>query len=524
MENYGILSIIPPALSIFLAIYSRNVIFSLATGAFVGSLILADFNPFFAVVNLIEQHVYIQASVGSNTQVLLVILVIGGFVHLLEKSGGSSAFSTVIVKYVSTPISGQVSAWLAGISIFFTDSGNALIVGPLFRPIFEKLNICKEKLAYIIDTTASPVSILVPFIGWGVYIMSLIENSYKDIGLTEQPFSVLLSVWPYQFYAILALLSIPMILSTGKDFGPMAKAQAKYNSAQKQQEKKRVQQISVEPKSDASQARLSTFLIPITVMLFSLIGFLSYFAFTEGVKSVHVRSGILLSYLFASFACAYLMKQRKTISYNESLNSFMKGMEKLILICFILILAWSLSSICKELHTGDYLASLIGNAIPSNLLPVIVFLLGAVMSFATGSSYGTFAILMIIVVPVAHTLGAPMPLTIAAVLSGGLFGDHTSPISDTTALASMGANCHHIDHVSTQMGYSLTTGFMTIIAFIIAGYYQSPMVILIMIVVQLVFIQVLMKFFGKSSSIEQNPTQTQVILARESNSIVKNMR
>jgi len=505
MDNYGVLSVVPPALSIFLAIYSRNVIFSLATGAFVGSLILADFNPFFAAVNLIEKHVYVQASVGSNTQVLLVILVIGGFVHLLEKSGGAKAFSTVIVKYVSTPARGQVSAWLAGISIFFTDSGNSLIVGPLFRPIFEKLNICKEKLAYIIDTTASPVSILVPFIGWGVYIMSLIENSYKEIGLTEQPFSVLLNVWPYQFYAILALLSIPMILSTGKDFGPMAKAQDKHNTVSQQQKKSLIQPTTIEPNNKSSQTNLSTFLIPICVMLFSLIGILSYFAYTEGVKTVHVRSGILLSYLFASFACAYLMNKRETITYNESLNSFVAGMEKLILICFILVLAWSLSSICKDLNTGDYLANLIGDAIPAKLLPVIVFLLGAVMSFATGSSYGTFAILMIIVVPVAHTLGAPMEITIAAVLSGGLFGDHTSPISDTTALASMGASCNHIDHVSTQLSYSLITGFMTVIAFIFAGYYQNPMVVMIMIIVQLVFIRTLMKFFGKKSSLEQSP-------------------
>ncbi len=350
MENYGILSIVPPTLSIFLAIYTRNVIFSLVTGAFVGSLILSELNPFLAVVNLIEQHVYVQVSVGSNTQVLLVILVIGGFVHLLEKSGGATALSTVIVKYVSTPAQGQVSAWLAGISIFFTDSGNALIVGPLFRPVFEKLNICKEKLAYIIDTTASPVSILVPFIGWGVYIMSLIENAYQDIGLTEQPYNVLLSVWPYQFYAILALLAIPIILSTGKDFGPMARAQRKHNLSIKNQTEVSIKKTT-EHKSPQNQSSLSTFLIPISVMLCSLIGFLSYFAYTEGIQSVHVRSGIMISYLFASFACAYLMKQSEKITYDESLNSFVTGMEKLIFICFILILAWTLSSICRELHT-----------------------------------------------------------------------------------------------------------------------------------------------------------------------------
>lgn len=521
MENFGILSILPPLLSIFLAIYTRNVIFSLAIGAFVGSLILAGFNPFYATLNLIENHVFTQVSTGSNTQVLILILVIGGFVHLLEKSGGASAFSTIIVRFVSTPFRGQMAAWFAGLTIFFTDSGNALIVGPLFKPIFKQLNVCKEKLAYIIDTTASPVSILVPFIGWGVYIMGLIENAYQDIGLNDVPFQVLLEVWPYQFYAILALLSIPMILSTGKDFGPMAKAQIKHNRLQ-QAQATAAQKIAVTDESEESEFQstdinettadkvssltntstpsISSFLFPLSIMLFSLIGFLGYFAYTQGMKGTHVRSSIFLSYVFASLACAYLMKHRQKLAYNESLKQFVTGMEKLVFICFILVLAWSLSSICKELHTGDYIAGLIGDTISPFLLPVLVFLLGAVMSFATGSSYGTFAILMIIVVPVAHVLGAPLVITIAAVLSGGLFGDHTSPISDTTALASMGAGCQHIDHVSTQLTYALLTGFMAIIGFTLAGYYQTPWVILVMIVIQFFFIRTIMKYFGQTTS------------------------
>jgi len=174
-------------------------------------------------------------------------------------------------------------------------------------------------------------------------------------------------------------------------------------------------------------------------------------------------------------------------------------MEKLVFICFILVLAWSLSSICKELHTGDYLATLIGDHIDPDFFPVIVFFLGAVMSFATGSSYGTFAILMIIVVPVAHTLGAPLHLTIAAVLSGGLFGDHTSPISDTTVLASMGAGCPHLDHVTTQLVYALFIGFMTVMCFVAAAIFQSPMVVLFMMVIQFVIIRLMMRLYGKNS-------------------------
>jgi Na+/H+ antiporter NhaC len=498
MDNYGILSIIPPALSIFLAIYTHNVIFSLAMGAFAGSLIITQFNPFFAVVNLVEEHIFVQVSSGSNTQVLVIMLVIGGFIRLLEKSDGASAFSTYIVRFVSGQRRGQLAAWCMGVSVFFTDSGNALIVGPLFRPIFKKLKLCREKLAYIIDTTASPVCILVPFIGWGVYIMSLIENSYNKIGLTELPYQVLLNVWPYQFYAILALLSIPMILTTGKDIGPMVSAQVNYNKSMIN-DTSEDDDTSSQDQSKKENSTLSTFIVPLLTLFVSMTLFLSYYAFTEGVSSVHVRSGICLSYIFASFSCAYIMRRQKNISYNESLTNFVSGMEKLIFICFILVLAWSLSSICKELHTGDYLASVLSGRIIPNLFPVLVFVLGAVMSFATGSSYGTFAILMTIVVPVAHTLGAPLPLTIAAVLSGGLFGDHTSPISDTTVLASMGAGCRHIDHVSTQFVYAMFVGFMAATAFIIAGFYQSPSVILIMIAVQFTLIHVVMKFYGKDS-------------------------
>ncbi|NQY86169.1 MAG: hypothetical protein HRT51_00235 [Colwellia sp.] len=503
MENYGLLSLVPPALSIFLAIFTRNVILSLVAGTFAGALIITGFNPFFAVVNLMEEHIFVQISSSSNSQILVVMLCIGGFVQLIERSGGASAFSTIIVKYISDPKRGQLAAWTAGLSIFFTDSGNALIVGPLFRPIFKKLNLCKEKLAYIIDTTAAPVSILVPFIAWGVYIMSLIGNAYAELGLTEQPYEVLLSVWPYQFYAILSLLAIPMLLSTGKDIGPMAAAQAKYNRAIANNELNQ-QDIVVEGELISTNSTLATFIIPLAVMLASLMIFISYFAYTEGVRSIHVNSGICLSYVFASLSCAYMMRQQNKTPYQKSLSHFIRGMEKLISVCFILVLAWSLSSICKELDTGLYLASLIGDSISPSLFPALVFLIGALMSFATGSSYGTFAILMISVVPVAHSLDASLTLTIAAVLSGGLFGDHTSPISDTTVVASMGADCNHIDHVSTQFYYASFVGLMTFIAFVITGFYQSSLVILMMILLQFILITAVMKRFGIDNVSDKN--------------------
>ena len=307
------------------------------------------------------------------------------------------------------------------------------------------------------------------------------------------------------FRSLLALLSIPMFLSTGRDFGPMLKAQQKYNQNLTNEPLPNQKEILAEEKSTAPQdsVKISTFLVPISVLLFSIAGFLTYFAYTEGVGGVHVRSGIFISYLFASMACALLMKRNQNISFNQSLTEFFKGMEKLIYICAILVLAWTLSSICKDLHTGNYLAELIGGTIPPALLPAVVFLLGALMSFATGSSYGTFAILMIIVVPVAHDLGAPLTITIAAVLSGGLFGDHTSPISDTTALASMGSGCQHIDHVSTQLGYAVISGTIAFVGFILAGYLQMPIIVIGLLIIQFVVIRFILTIFGKPALSEK---------------------
>ena len=493
MESYGVLSILPPALSIILAVYTRNIIFSLGTGAFSGALIIANFNPFLAFVEFLEDHVFVQLAIPSNNQVMIVMFTIGGFIHMLDKSGGSRAFAGVMVKFIGSPVKAQMASWATGLSVFFTDSGNALIVGPLFKPVFRELKICREKLAYIVDTTAAPLSILIPFVGWGVYIMSLIENAYGVVGIEEEPLAVLLSVWPYQFYAFLALISIPMILTTGKDFGPMAQAQRRYNKGLVDGT---IDEEVVEVVEEHHKPRLSTVFLPLGIMFATMVIYMGYFAYMEGVKSVHVRAGICLSYLFSSFACAYLMKKHQKKPWDESLGMFFEGMQKLVFMCMVLVLAWTLSSLCNELQTGAYLATLIGDKINPNFFPLIVFFLGAIMSFATGSSYGTFAILMIIVIPIAHTLGAPMTLTIAAVLSGGLFGDHTSPISDTTVLASMAAGCAHIDHVSTQFAYAAINGVMTMLAFIVAGFYQSPTIILGIIVVQFFVIRIAMKFYG----------------------------
>ncbi len=507
MTDYGFVSIIPPLITIAVALYSKNVLLALATGIVSGSLILSNYNPFYAILDVMENQVLKEVSNGSQVQVILVIFIIGGFVKLLEVSGGASAFARKLTHVVTSRAKAQILVWLSGLGIFFTDSGNSLIVGPLYRSVFDEFKICREKLAYILDTTSSPISILIPFIGWGAYITSLIDKSYAEIGLTENSFAVLIKVIPYQFYAFLALATVPIIIFLGKDYGPMKKAQLKHLNklAQTQtksplvRENEKAEDKIKENKDEEQTTNIGIFLYPLGVMLALIAGLIVWHSNHGGLTSIHIRSTLAIAYLAASFTCMEMMRRHQGVSYNDSLKVFIKGAESLVYISIVLVLAWSLSSVTKDLNTAGYLSSIISGSVAPMYFPMIVFALGAVISLSTGSSYGTFAILMSIAVPVGYDLGASMYLTIAAVLSGGLFGDHVSPISDTTVLASAGAQCEHLDHVTTQAAYAVVTGTVALLAFAMAGVYESPYVLLIAVAILFVTLSVLMKVFGTST-------------------------
>ena len=490
MADYGALSLVPPLLTIAIALYSKNVLFALSCGIFSGSLIIVDFNPFAAVLNSVENQVLKEISSGTQVQVILTIFVIGGFVKLLEVSGGASAFARKMSSIVTSGAKAQLLAWLTGIGIFFTDSGNSLIVGPLYRTLFDEFKICREKLAYILDTTSSPISILIPFIGWGAYIMSLIERSYQEIGRDENAFSVLINVIPYQFYAFLALAAVPILVLSGREFGPMRATQMKYRASLKENEA--MQEQLANPDADDND-RIGVFLYPLAVMLLLIGGLITWHATHGGISGIHIRSTLVIAYIAASFTCMEMMRRYQSVSYAESLAVFIKGAESLVYISIVLVLAWSLSSVTKDVHTADYLASIISGSVSPTLFPMIVFALGALISLSTGSSYGTFAILMAIAVPLGFELNASMYLTIAAVLSGGLFGDHVSPISDTTVLASAGAECSHLAHVTTQGAYAAVTGFVALLAFGAAGIYESGLVLPLAIVVLVILLNVLLR-------------------------------
>ena len=490
MEDYGWLSLLPPLLTIFLAIVSRNVILALVLGGLSGALIVGGFHPLDSVLYFVGDKIFGQISQPANNQVIITLGVIGGFIKLIEDSGGAKAFAKYMTKFVSTPIKAQLMTYFCGLGIFFTDSGNSLIIGPLFAPLYDKLGICKEKLAYLLDSTASPVCILVPFISWGAYIMSLIESSYSNMGIEGNPLNVLLSALPFQLYSLLTLVAVPMIIFFAKDFGPMAKAQADFE---------KVIPKEIQKSGDEDEGSLWAIGLP----LFTLIGFLSFmmiyfYNFTnKGLTSTSIRTSLFVSYGLAALSSALYMKKSMQKSFGDSVNSFVDGGKSVFFIFYILILAWTLSSICKDLGTGPYIAMAIKSFVTPTIFPMIVFLLGALISLALGSSYGTFAILMPIALPVALDMDVSLYVTIGAVLSGGLFGDHTSPISDTTVLASVGAGCDHIKHVSTQLVYSCVTAFVSAICFVIAAVTQSPYVVFLGVILLFGTLLFITRRYGK---------------------------
>ncbi len=491
MESFGAWSVVPPILALALAISTRNVILSLGVGVLLGMTIHAGFDPWLGLVDFFERGILAQLSQGSNAEVAIIILVIGGFVHLLDRSGGMVSFAARMTRVVDSPLKAQLSVWLTGLAIFFTDSGNPLILGPMFRPIFAAKRICTEKLAFIIDSTSAPVCVLIPFISWGVYILSLMEKSFGSAGIGEEPLHALLSALPFQLYPLLALATVPLLALTGREYGPMARAQRRA----------RLGQDDPPPPGSATgaetRASSRAVVLPLVTMLVVLFGLFALFIAQLGeLPGGKVRLSLVLGYLSATAVCAALLSREHIFGLAESFRVFVDGMGRMVLIVLILLLAWSLGDVCELLGTGPFVARAFDHILSPGLLPAVVFVLGGLFALSTGSSWGTFALLMPIAIPVAHETGASLPVTLAAVLSGGIFGDHCSPVSDTTILSSMASGCTHADHVNTQLVYALTTGATAFVGFVVAGLTGFHGTIAIVLVLQVLITVGLTWFLG----------------------------
>ncbi|MGF1681826.1 Na+/H+ antiporter NhaC family protein [Photobacterium minamisatsumaniensis] len=487
MADYGLLSIVPAVLALILAFTTRHVVLALGVAVISGMLILTKGHPVDTALMFLTDGPFTQLAQTSNAQIIIVITIISGFIYLVEQSGGMSAFSTTATRYVSSPIKAQLATWATGIGIFFTDSGNSLILGPMFAPIYQKLKLSKEKLAFIIDSTSSPICVLIPIISWGVYSQGLIENAFENMGQPVDGFSTFLQVIPYQLYALLALFSVPVYAVLKKDWGPMADAEFK---AQQSTE------TIIEPAnaSAVKSASISLILFPLSVLFGSLIVLFIYnYHLHGGISGPVIRTTLGTSYLIASITAIIYYAYTKTMTASAAFNTFVAGMQRIMLILIILLLAWTLGDICKSLGTGDYISQVMNDRLPVFLLPALIFIIGSFISVATGSSWGTFAILIPIAVPVASALGADPLICIGAALSGGMLGDHSSPISDTTILSSMSTGCDHVSHVRTQFPYAILTGVTASLGFMVAEITRSPYTIILAGLLQVALITLMVR-------------------------------
>jgi len=476
MPDYGFISIIPIIVTLGIAVWTQNVIIGLFSGVFSGVVILNGFNPLMTLSLMVSDYFVPQMLSSSQAGILVLMCFIGGLVALMEKSGGAVAFASQMTHVITNRFKAQIATWATGIMIFFSDLGTPLIVGPIYRPITDKLKISRVKLAWIIDTTASPVAVLIPFIGWGVYAMGLIEGEFLEIGRNENSYDAFVAAIPFQFYSLFAILMVPMAAFSGYEFGPMASAEQK---AQAGGGLKDDSGLEISDTISHPNAKPIFVWLPLLVMVGVLFFLLAPLGFPlNPVPSLAFRGALSSAYFFSSMTMIALLLIYGVKSFKQSIIIYLGGISNMTSVLIILVLAWSLSAVGKNLGTAQYIISLAEGNFAPFLLPVVAFLFGAVMSFATGSSWGTYAIMMPLIIAVADALGAPMHVAIGAVLSGGMFGDHCSPISDTTILSASGAGCSQFDHVRTQLPYELLNGTICVVCYIIAGLTENNLVFL----------------------------------------------
>lgn len=530
-DRFGLFTLIPPIVAIVLAFITKNVVISLFIGVLSGGFILnlTGFNVFGALTQAFLD--FIDRALNSladpwNAGIIMQVLVIGGVINLVAKMGGAKAIAEALSKKAKTAKSTQLITWFLGICVFFDDYANSLIVGPIMRPVADKMKISRERLAFIIDATAAPIAGLAIISTWIGLEVSLISEGFETIGVEASGFGVFLQTIPYRFYNILILAFIVITTITLREFGPMRKAEIAARKSKDLAGEEVVATSShmdeLEPK-EGVKLSIWNAIVPIGALIISSVvafyysGYstimagddtaiqaiitnspLSFKAILETFAASDASVALFQSALFASVVAIIMSVCKKIFTISEAIEAWVDGMKGLIITGVILILAWSLGSVIKELGTAQYLVEALNGAIPAFLLPSLIFVLGAVISFSTGTAYGTMSILMPLAIPLAYKINPEMSFVIvstSAVLTGAIFGDHCSPISDTTILSSMGAGCNHIDHVKTQMWYALFVAAITILFGYIPAGFGLPIYIVLPISFVALFIGVMI--FGK---------------------------
>lgn len=507
-------SILPPLTAILLALIFKEVVISLFAGVWVGAFLASGYNFSRSLFTIIDTYIISALTDSGHLSIIIFSLLIGGMVALISKNGGMAGVVDRLSKYAHSRKSSQFVTWLMGVTIFFDDYANTLVVGNTMRPVTDKFKISREKLAYIVDSTAAPVAAIAFITTWIGAELGYIEDGISTLsgfpeGMTA--YLIFISSLKYSFYPVLALIFILILIYTGRDFGPMYKAENEsYKGKSKMsKDKKQAQAEDLSPVKNAVYSPSNALIPVLSVILITILGLLvtgfesvSAELLEKGItldgswgqiwnqmgmlqtdQGVFVKLGMLIgradSYvalLWASLSgvilAAILTIGRKTMNLESTISTIISGFKTMLPALLILTFAWSLALTTDELHTATFITTALKDSLNPYLMPMIVFILAAAISFSTGSSWSTMAILYPIAIPttwaISQTQGLDLGISIelilnviATVLAASVMGDHCSPISDTTILSSLASDCNHLSHVKTQIPYALTVGFFS---------------------------------------------------------------
>ena len=494
----GFLSILPPLIAIVMALLTRQILVSLFVGIWIGAIFIEQYSIFGGLLTFLDTFL-VEAMVDSaHASIILFTLAFGGMVGVLAKNGGMQGVVKKISEFASSNRSGQLATMFMGILIFFDDYANTLLVGNTMRALTDKLRISREKLSYIVDSTAAPVTTIAIISTWVGFEIGLMQEALVELGINQNVYVVFLQTIPYKFYSLFALVFVFLVAWSQRDYGAMLRAEKRSVHTGK------VLRDNATPLTDTSEFEVSeeistrwyNAIVPIlTVIVVMLLG-LYFSGLRNSTGTDNLRMWTIIGnadsfevLIWASFSgsimAIILSVGQRILSLSDAVEAWLTGVKAMVLAVAVLVLAWSLSRICSDLQTAEYIIEITRGLLSPEFIPALTFLTAAVVSFATGTSWGTMAILIPIVIPLmAQLLQTQSPevllnaqsflATFAAVLSGAVFGDHCSPISDTTIMSSLASGADHIDHVKTQIPYAVLVGGVAIfVGYIPAGYHLS---------------------------------------------------
>ena len=503
-------SVIPPLIAILFALFFKEVFTALFMGLFIGTVTIYSYHGlgFFSAIfkgflTIIDGYVIRALNNTGHISIIVFSLMIGGMVHIITKNGGMLGVVNYLSKYAKTKKSGQFITWLLGIAIFFDDYANTLVVGNTMRPVTDRLKISREKLAYLVDSTAAPIASIALITTWVGAELSYIQDGIKFLNLDETPYMVFIHSLKYAFYPIFTLGFILMLIFTGRDFGPMYKIENRVDIKPlklKDGENGVVEDKEFSPKQGV-KPRAFNALIPVMVVVFGTMTGLFYtgieavpwdsdLSFSRNLSQVIGNADSYRALLWASlsgvFVAIALSVSQNLLDLRESMDSMVDGFRLMLTAVLILTLAWALASLTEDLHTAEFISSsLIQWEVSPYLVPAVAFVLAAIVAFSTGSSWGTMAILYPLMLPAVWLLAQNAGLSydesitifhnvVSVILAGSVLGDHCSPISDTTIMSSLASQCNHISHVRTQLPYALSVGFVSLFIGTIPTAYGFP--------------------------------------------------